>query len=360
MTRKSACLFCFALWTLVPGCLQLPWRGGAAPEGPTKFPEPVPIHSAATSVHSTAAPGGGDPAASNVAQLPQSPPNPLPILIPPLNNELPRLEGEGTKPPPFAGVPGMVTLEPETTPVKAVTAAMQVTPPMGPKKLWAPARAIELLHDGQHAEALEALKEFDPATQEFLLRLLPALVQIAKTSINGLSQQDVGNLSILLAGVQDQIRTRSELLVTRMLYCKEINGFANYVALPEEHVFLARTDKRFGELVQLYIELKNFASVKTKDGDYLTRLTCSLEVNDNKTNKRVWAYTFDKNQTTYRRSACMNDYHGNYSFYVPALAEGTYNLTIQIVDETIPEHQRVARKSLVFRVTPVANPLSSR
>ena len=81
---------------------------------------------------------------------------------------------------------------------------------------------------------------------------------------------------------------------------------------------------------------------------------------EKKLKELVWSHAFDKNETTHRRSACVNDYHGNFSFYAPALPAGTYQLTIQVVDETIPNHRRVARKSQVFRVTPVANSTSSR
>jgi hypothetical protein len=266
----------------------------------------------------------------------------------------PRVDGGPAQKPPAAGAPGTVALEPAPDPAKQVATIFQGLAPLGDKKLSALARAIDHLQNDRHADAIQALKDFDEPTQEFLLRILPVLVQIAKTSIDKLSPQDIVFVNAQLAGIQEQLRTRSELLVTKMLYCKQINGFADYVALPDDHVFLSRV-----ELVQLYVELKNFASVKSKDGDYLTKLTCSLEVND-KNDKRVWSYTFDKDQTTHRRSACVNDYHGNYSFYVPALPEGTYRLTFQVVDETIPDHRRVARKSLVFRVTPVANPLPPR
>ena len=351
MTRKSATLFCLALWALVPGCQQLSSRGSAVAEAPTKIHDAPPAQAV----------NPPDPPPTTVVKMPQPPSNEAgPVPIPPLTTvALLPVEGEGKPPRPSGGTPGVVTFEKEPAPEGSVAATYQVLPPLGAKKLSALVRAIDHLQNDRHAEAIQALKEYDEPTQEFLLRIFPVLVQIAKTSIKDLSPQEIANLNDQLLGVLYQLRTRSELLVAKMLYCKEINGFANYVPLPEDHAFLARTDNRFGELVQLYVELKNFASVKTKDGDYLTKLTCSLEVND-KNDKKVWSYTFDKNETTHRRSACVNDYHGNYSFYVPALPEGTYRLTIQIVDETIPEHRRVARKSLVFRVTPVADPLSSR
>jgi hypothetical protein len=349
MTRTSASLFCLALWTLTPGCLQLPWRGSPVigGEGPTKIEEPAAINFADSAkpqqiVHS---PDVLEPSFVNAAQpLPA-----LPVLITP-----PSPEGEGANKRPSGGVVGVVTVEPDPAQLKSVPAIFEGLP-KGDRKLSALARAIDLLQNDKHAEAIDALREYDAPTQEFFLRMGPVLVQIAKTSIDKLSSQEIANLNEQLLGVLNQLRTRSKLVVTKMLYCKDINGFGDYMALPDDHVFLSRR-----ELVQVYVELKNFASVKTKEGDFLTKLTCSLEVYD-KNNKSVSGpWTIDKTETTYRRSACLNDYYGNYSFYVPALPEGTYRLAIQIVDETIPEHRRVARESLVFRVTPVANPLSSR
>lgn len=215
-------------------------------------------------------------------------------------------------------------------------------------------RAFQFIFVGNHQEAIKALRTYDEATQEFMLRVLPLLTHIAKKSLDKMSSQELVILNDMLRGLGEQLRTRCELSVNRMVFCKSINGFANFEALPENHAFLARTDKRPGDLVQLYIELKNFASKETKEGDYLTKLSCSLELKDAQ-GEKVWSHSFDKNETTLRRSACVNDYHGNFSFYVPALPAGTYQLTIQVVDETIPDHRRVARKAQVFRVTPVAN-----
>jgi hypothetical protein len=115
---------------------------------------------------------------------------------------------------------------------------------------------------------------------------------------------------------------------------------------------VAGTKDRVGDEVQLYVELRNFNSEKTKDGAYLTKLTCTLELHD-AAGKNVWSRTLDRIETA--RRARLNDFYRNYIFYVPAIPAGTYQLTLQITDETNPEQRRVARESVVFRVTPVAN-----
>ena len=217
--------------------------------------------------------------------------------------------------------------------------------------------AFHYIFIGKHQEAIKALRSYDEPTQEFMLRVLPLLTHITKSTLDKMSSQELDILNEQLKGVVSLLRTRCGLSVNKMVFCKSVNGFANYEPLPDDHAFLARTDKRPGDLVQLYVELKNFASKEAKEGEYLTKLACSLELKDIN-GEKVWAHTFDKSDTTHRRSACVNDYHGNFSFYVPALPAGTYQLTIQVVDETIPEHRRVARRSQVFRVTPVVNAAS--
>jgi hypothetical protein len=52
----------------------------------------------------------------------------------------------------------------------------------------------------------------------------------------------------------------------------------------------------------------------------------------------------------YLRHALWNDHHGNYSFYMPRIPPGNYTLTMTVKDITRPNAQRVAQKSLEFRV----------
>ncbi len=262
-----------------------------------------------------------------------------------------------------AGPTGVVNIERLVESLGMGSSAAQVPPlppPLDKKSELAPVtRALQLMLDGRHQEAIDALSVYDKETQEFFLRVLPPLTIFAKTPISKLSPQDLTFLSKQIEDLREFLRTRCELLVNRMSFCKEIYGFAQFDAWPENHAFLNATNDRSGEQVLLYVELKNFACVKEKDGAYLTKLSCSLALHDSN-GKEVWKSAIDPRQTTYRTSACVNDYHGKYSFYVPPIPAGTYKLTLQIVDLTIPNEGRAARKSLDFRVTPVANQTTLR
>ena len=183
---------------------------------------------------------------------------------------------------------------------------------------------------------------------------------LVKKPIDELSPPEVSVLSDQLSSILAMLRPRSELGINKMCFCRRIRTFGLVEALPDNHAFLAGSADRTGELVQLYAELKNFASEPTPEGDYLTKLACTLELRD-AGGKTVWGpYTYDRRETTHRRQTRLNDFYSNFSFYVPAIPPGAYVLTIQIADETNPELRRVARKSLDFRVTPISGQSSSR
>ena len=359
MNWKSACtlLLCLAPLTILPGCLHSSPFGNTVVEGPKKIYD----HSSAKLTETQEPKLVSDtlvkqPVAINDREdLPKNTANGAKIDPIRLTADLPRPDAP-------AGLDDtniVVTSENGPPPIGGKTTGFQILPTLPPlvenQRKYAPlTEALQLLIDGRHQDALQHLRTYDEETQEFLLRLLPVLIIVEKKSVSKMSDQEIENLNDLLIRIIVNLRPRTELAISKMCYCKRIRGYAEFDALPDNTSFLTPSDRGPGDQVQLYVELKNFASELMKDKEYLTKLACSLELRDDK-GKKVWSYAFDRNDTTYRRSARMNDYHGNYSFYVPQLPSGTYQLTIQIVDETIPDRRRVARKSLDFRVTPIAN-----
>jgi hypothetical protein len=355
--RQSAtALLWLALLALLPGCAL--FGGGSASDEPRKiYDRRDQRYAAEMKERKDAGPEKTEVLIEPTAKLLQSAPTVGPEIEP---NAKPGVLGIATMEPNKhnPGTTGIVTIERMVDSLGVSSTAAQGPPPLPPldkKSELAPlTQAIQLMLDGRHQDAILALRPYDEETQQFFLRMLPPLTVIAKTPISKLSPQDIAVMEKLLYNLQYSLRTRCELLVNRMHYCKEIYGFAQFDAWPENHAFLNASKDRSGEQVLLYVELKNFASVKGDDGAYLTKLSCSLALQDSN-GKEVWKSAIDPKQTTYRPSACLNDYHGKYSFYVPPIPAGTYKLTLQIIDETIPNERRIARKSLDFRVTPVAN-----
>jgi len=359
MTRKLP--WGFLLWfthlTILPGCQHIPYFGSTAEESP----ETICIHEQkrvdTTKSHLISTADAREGHNQTVAKSPEGaaqqtgPSSIQPFRLAP--------EADGPKKR-HDGVTGIIALEPGQDPAtpKNVGVNIQVPPPQiaaQKKSEYEPiVMALQRMLEGRHQDAIKFLSAYDNDKHELLLRLLPPLATIVKKRVDDLSTQEVTVLIGQYQATIDDLRPRSELIVSRMCYCEEVRGYAWYRALPDNHTFLTGTESRIGELVQLYVELKNIASEPTKEGEFLTKLRCSLELVDS-TGKQVWSKSFDGNETTLRRSARLNDFYSRYGFYVPAVPAGTYQLTLRIADETNPQKRRVAQKSLDFRVTPVAN-----
>ena len=347
----SRCLLrCIAALALLPGCQHLPYFGSAACEKPRET-EPVATPKPPTFVNmSQPSVSTASPHESNAFAEPK-----LPVI------PLPELDIKPQGPIANGGVPGVVHFEPgPEVPETQLTGGRSAEPPPLPmlvkdqRAYAAVAQALQDVLEGRHQDAVTRLQVYEKSTQEFFLRLLPALAILANQPLDKLSAQDIVVLNDLLVRLLETIRPFSELIVNKMCFCRRVNGYGAYEEMPGNHAFLSATPDRFGELVQLYVELKNFISEPTKGGDYLTKLACTLELKDAR-GEKVWGHTYQRDETTHRRRTRLNDLHSNFSFPVPAIPAGTYQLTIQIVDETLPDQRRVARKSLDFQVTPVAN-----
>ncbi len=341
MTRKLyPILLFFAHLTILPGCQSFPYFGNSTNDSPHPphdrvKSQPPEVDHAISTANAREEP---KPARTN---LPEGPPR----------------EAEPKKKP--DGITGIVTLEPDAGKPVIVQSPGPLPQLIADKTDFEPiVLALQRMLEGRHQDAIKHLSAYDGDKQELFLRLLPILSTLVKKRIEDLSTQEVAVLNKQIDGLRDQFRPRSELVVSRMCYCKEVRGYGSYVPLPDSHAFLAGTKDRIGEQVQLYVELKNFASEPTKDGEFLTKLSCSLELRDAK--EVVWSKRFDGGETTLRRSSRLNDFYSRYGFYVPALSPGTYQLTINIADETNPKNVRIASKSIEFRVTPVANPTPLR
>ncbi len=147
---------------------------------------------------------------------------------------------------------------------------------------------------------------------------------------------------------------RAELAIDQMCYCAGVpKSYGFYQPLAEGHAFVAPAGDRPGEIVRLYVELRNFASVQ-RDGCFETRLCSTIEIRDAKGQQVHPTLDFKKNEATPLRVLTrLNDYYNCYTFLAPPLPAGTYQLVLHIADETIPGTRRVAQKTLEFRVTPV-------
>ena len=144
------------------------------------------------------------------------------------------------------------------------------------------------------------------------------------------------------------LRPRAPLAVEKMCYCRRISNYGLYDPLPDDHGFLAGVDRRHGELVQLYVEVRNF--VNRRNGSfYETSLGSRLEIRDG---QGGLVARMDFPAQPDRSLSPRQDYFIHYQFHVPAMMEpGDYTLSIALHDDNAPgDKTKLARRSLPFRV----------
>ncbi len=214
------------------------------------------------------------------------------------------------------------------------------------------AEALQCMLDNKHEEALRHLQAYDADTQDLFQQLLPAMSILSKKKLSELSAAEVAVLHEQLYTLLGTLRPRTTLAIGKVCFCEWVKDYGNYKPLPEGHAFAAPSANRPGELVQLYVELRNFVS-EQRHGAFETRLSSSVEICDGR-GELMWSSPpFEDEKYPIRRRTQLHDWFNNYSFHVPkSLPPGTYRLTIQVTDETIPESRRLARQTLEFRVAP--------
>lgn len=216
--------------------------------------------------------------------------------------------------------------------------------------------AFQCILDGRHNEALDHLRKYDQGTQEIFLRLLPAMALMTQKTLDQLSAPEIAVLHEQLQSLLVSLRPRTDLQIDKMCFCEWVKAYGIYKPLPEGYGFLAKTSSRPGELVQLYVQLRNFSS-EFSNGFYTTRLSSKVEIRPqgaDPASEPIWFFNYDDGKQPLRCRTLLNDYFNNYSFYVPNIPPGTYALTVQVADETRPDQRRVARKSVEFRVNSVS------
>lgn len=240
-------------------------------------------------------------------------------------------------------------IEPPPSPKEATH--VPSAPPHNVVKREPLADALQCVLENKHDEALRHLSVYDAETQELFLGLLPTLSILSKKKLTELSVAEVSVLHEQLYSLIGTLRPRTPLAIAKVCYCEWVKGYGNYKPLPEGHAFSAPTASRPGELVQLYVELRNFVNV-SRQGAFETRFCSSVEICDGR-GEVVWTWRFEDEKQPIRSRTPLSDWYNNYSFQVPkSLPPGMYRLTIQVTDETVPESRRVARQNLEFRVAP--------
>jgi len=202
--------------------------------------------------------------------------------------------------------------------------------------------ALRCYFNQQPAEAVALLERYDKPNQELLLTLLPLAVRLSEKNVPQLSAQEAGLLLAQLQGIVQPLRTRADLVVSKLCFCKEIKNFGEYVPLPDNHAFHP------GERVYVYVEVQNFAS-EPQGKHSVTRLASALEIRKYNNGDRRWREEFPKSDEADVSLSARTDLFRTCSFSIPEnLLPGDYTLHVEIKDVLT---NRVAKRTLDFRVS---------
>lgn len=184
-------------------------------------------------------------------------------------------------------------------------------------------KAVKAFQDNKPDEAVACLKEYDPATQQILLSLLPVLSRISDGKLQQMKPEEMDILLDQLTKVPNMLRPRASLQATNVRLCREVHNFAHTEAFPERHEF------RPGDIVYLYMELANFSCTADPQGGYLVTLGSSMEMKD-ASGTVVWKA--EPKEVPDKVSTPPQDYYRNFRLSVPNVAAGNYTLTVKTTD----------------------------
>jgi hypothetical protein len=199
-------------------------------------------------------------------------------------------------------------------------------------------RAVRAFQDNKPDEAVECLKAYDPATQQILLSLLPALGRLGEGHLQQMKPEEMDVLLEQLTKVPNMLRPRASLQANNVRLCREVHNFAHVEPFPERHAF------RSGDIVYLYMELANFSCVPDPAGGYTITVASNLELKDG-TGKVVWRA--DPKDVPDKVASTPVDYYRNFRLSVPNVPAGTYTLAIKTIDRPT---SRSVEKSVELRV----------
>ena len=192
--------------------------------------------------------------------------------------------------------------------------------------------ALRNLLENRSARALEDLQNFDGASRDLLLTLLPLAARIGDGGLDHATPQETAVLLEELRQLEGMLRPRAALTLDKVCLCRKINGFGDCEPWPEDHPFQAEGDDRRGDRMQVYVEVRNFAC-RPNGALYETSLAGVVEIRDFKqglVSRIDFPACLDRSQTP------RQDYFINFQFHLPRLPQGRYTLHVLVKDVLAP------------------------
>lgn len=324
MTRRlgsPGLLLTLCAQTLCAGCQTTMTASLNEPLRPSSAPQPFIAASPYSPIVPRSTPESGPPPDPEIRQAAASPDGrKFPFTEPPEPTPLPKLG-------PIPEIPKANPQPPEIAKKHAIVLA------------------VECLLDNRPDEIRRHLREYDASTQEFLLRVLAPLSLVDRKNLR---PETKAAIIEQLTALSKSLEQTSSFAISRMDFCDSIRGFKMANPLPGSHEFQAAQPDRPGELVQLYVELKNFAS-EPAGGAFETRLSSQIEIRDAQGKVR-WQHRFHPDDLKLvSPKTRLTEYYHNYTFALPVLPAGIYELHVETTDET-QAGRPTAEASLPLRV----------
>ncbi len=148
--------------------------------------------------------------------------------------------------------------------------------------------------------------------------------------------QGVGLVQENVKLLAETLRSREPLMLSKVCFTRNIEGFGVYEPLPAPDgcpVFQCGLDGRPGDRVQVYVEVRNFASRSV--GPYWeTALASTLEIRSNNVVGNQEPRRLERPARPDRSLSPRQDYFLNIQFHIPPrLPPGRYKLRVEVRDE---------------------------
>jgi len=202
---------------------------------------------------------------------------------------------------------------------------------------------LDIIEGRPDAAVVQVSSHFDKPTQELLLVMLPLIARLSEGGINKAKPEDLSPLLNQIESAWEVVGPRAALSIEKMCYAQHLDQarFGVYQQLSEDHAF------RPGELVELYVELRNFSSER-RDRFYEIHLERYLEIRDSSGQVR-WQLPIPDRVVTDKSLSPRHDHFISYRFFLPSiLRKGQYTLHVRVTDTPT---QRTAERSLNLQVT---------
>jgi hypothetical protein len=219
--------------------------------------------------------------------------------------------------------------------------------------------AVRSLQQNRPDKMLDALKVYDPQTQEYLAHQLHPLIRVAERGLLGISPEESALQAEQLSSALAVMKSKAALTSSTICFCRGgglIRYSENDFGVPDE---APHSSFKAGQTVYLYVDIKNFSVEPTmlagksaydrQRPGYRVRLNAHWELRDRE--NRVVFTNQDMRLKELNWERCYYTppqyYYQIYTIIVPNLPAGAYTLWIEVID--VPTG-RTMRRPIELRI----------